>query len=233
MAGKTALIVGSSGLVGGYCLEYLLQEPAYKKVIALVRTPLLETNPKLEQHVIDFDKLEDYNHIIKCDDIYCCLGTTVLKSPKKADYIKVDFTYPVTIAKIAKANGAEQYSVISALSADPKSLLFYSRIKGQMENAITALGFKSVQVFRPSYLIGKRQEFRPIEKMGVWVLRILSPFLLGPLRKFRAIEAKAVAYAMVKMSVAERQGIHIWQSDEIQRIYNQKNLGENPQTFLF
>ena len=214
-ANKTALLVGASGLVGGYCLEYLLAEPAYEKVIVLVRTSLLIKHPKLEQHVIEFDKLGEYQHLIKAEHIYCCLGTTVLKSPKKSDFLKVDFTYPVTVAKIAKANGASQYSVISALSADPKSLLFYSRVKGELENAIIALGFNSVQIFRPSYLVGKRQEFRPIERMGVGVLKLLSPLLIGPLRKFRAIDAKAVAYAMVKQSVAEQPGVNIWRSDNI------------------
>ncbi len=212
---KSALIIGASGLVGGHCLEMLLQQEIYGKVIALVRHPLERVHPKLIQHVIDFEKLEQYQEQIKGDDIYCCIGTTIQKSPNQKEYFKIDYHYPYEIGKIALANGAEQYSLISAISANSKAIFFYSRVKGQLEEAICQLNFKSVYILRPSYLIGKRKEFRSIEKLGAFVLKVLSPLLQGPLKKYRAIEAKMVAKAMVQLSMQHTPGIHIYSGDEI------------------
>lgn len=219
---RTALLIGASGLVGGFCLERLLQDQAngYDKVIAVVRKPLLKTHPKLDQQIIDFDQLERYRDVLCADDIYCCIGTTRLKSPNWADYSKVDFTYPFEMAKIAKENGAEQFSLISAISVNEKSLFFYSRVKAQLENAIDSLKYKSLNIFRPSFLVGKRAEKRPIEIIGLAALRLFSPFLIGAFRKYRPIEAKVVAEAMVEFSLKHKPGVHILLSDEIQDTYN-------------
>lgn len=238
ISNRTALLIGASGLVGSFCLKLLLERPEYDKVIALVRRPLDITHPKLEQSVMNFDKLakfktekylseqsqteeykfEEYQSIIRGNDIYCCIGTTFLKSPKKADYYKVDFTYPYQIAKIAKANGAEQFSLISALSASLKSPFFYSRVKAELEKAIMDLNFRSVYIFRPSFLIGQRKESRPIEKIGVIFLKVLSPVLIGRLRKFRPIKAEKVADAMVQISIKHEIGCHIYESHEIENL---------------
>lgn len=217
---RTALVIGASGLVGGHCLDYLLQEESYSKVIALLRKPLAINHPKLEQQVIEFDRLENYRSIIRGDDIYCCIGTTFLKSPKKSDYYKIDFIYPNEIAKIVKEKGAEQFSLISALSANKEAPFFYSRVKGELENAILDLKFSSTYIFRPSFLVGERQEFRPIEIIGVSVLKILTPLLQGGLRQYRPIEASAVAKVMVAISTQHKPGNHLFLNDEIQAIYD-------------
>jgi len=144
---KTAIILGASGLVGRHCLKALLQETSYTEIIALVRKPLKVNHPKLKTYNIDFDTPELYKELIKGDDVYCCLGTTFLKSPKKEDYFRIDFTYPFEIAKIAKENGAERFALVSALNANPKSFLFYSRVKGKLEKSLESLNYKGLYIF--------------------------------------------------------------------------------------
>lgn len=222
---RTALVIGASGLVGGYCLDALLREPLYSEVHVLVRRPLNRQHEKLKQIIIDFNHPDKYKENIKGQDIYCCIGTTVLKSPKREDYFRIDFEYPVSIAKIALANGSERFALISALSANSKSLLFYSRVKGQLEDAITQLKFKSVVILRPSYLIGDRKEFRPIEKMGAGLLKLLSPILVGPLRQYRAILAKVVGESLVLATVKHSAGIHIYDNEAIQGLYEEAKQG--------
>lgn len=214
---RTAIILGASGLTGGHCLEYLLEAPNYETVIALVRRPLEKTHPKLKEILINFDRISDYKDVIKGNDVYCATGTTFLKSPNKQDYFRIDYTYPHEIAKIAVENGAENFALVSALSANPKAFFFYSRVKGQLEEAIAKLPYKGIYIFRPSFLIGNRKEKRPIEIIGKWVLFFLKPFLIGPFKKYRAIEAKAVAFSMVQVMKEKTNGLHIFLSDEIQK----------------
>lgn len=215
---RSALLIGGTGLVGKHCLEYLLNEPMYEKVILLVRSPFSKTHPKLQVELIDFDKIEQYRNIIKADDIYCAIGTTVLKTPNKEDYFKIDYTYPVEIAKIALNNGAKRYSVVSAMSANPNSFLFYSRVKGQLEKTLSQMPFEGVYIFRPSYLLGERNEFRLIEKIGQFILALMKPLLIGSLKKYRSILAKDVAHVMVEKTLEEETGVQLYLSDQIQDI---------------
>ena len=215
MANRTALLIGASGLVGGHCLEYLLREQTYDKVRILVRKSINKQHPKLEEHIIDFDNLEASRSIISGTDLFSCIGTTFLKSPNREDYYRIDFTYPHTIAKIAKENGCEQFSFVSAYSAKPNAIFFYSRVKGQFEEAMKELGFKTLNIMRPSYMRGERSEFRPIEKIGGAFLKLISPLLLGPFRSLRPIEAKKVAYAMVKASLEAKPGVNVFVYDDI------------------
>lgn len=217
---RTALVIGASGLVGGLCLDYLLNEPRYSEVRALVRRPLHKSHPKLIEKIIDFDRIADFEQDIQGLDVYCCIGTTFLKSPKVAAYTKVDFTYPHEIAEIAKKNGAERFALVSALTANPKGILFYSRVKGKLEEVIKKCHFQSTVILRPSYLIGERREFRLIEKLGGLTLKVLSPLLKGPFLQMRAIEAKVVARVLVDLCVQGKPGTTIYLSDEIQRIYD-------------
>jgi uncharacterized protein YbjT (DUF2867 family) len=221
--GRTALILGASGLVGSHCLDILLRQEAYRQVTALVRSPLQRSHPKLVEKLIDFDKIANFKEDIEAQDIYCCLGTTFLKSPRRRDYYKIDFSYPFEIAKIAIENGAEQFALVSALTANPNALLFYSRVKGQLEQAISKLPFKSVYIMRPSFLLGERKEFRLIEKLGLIFLKVISPLLIGPFKKMRPIEARIVALAMVYDCLHPEPLVHIYPSNEIQAWYEQIN----------
>lgn len=243
-ASRTALIIGASGLVGSHCLDYLLAESSYTTITALVRRPLKRNHPKLVEQIIDFDNIEKYHDKIRGQDVYCCIGTTFQKSPLPSEYFKIDFTYPYEIAKIALQNGAEQFALISALSANPKGVFPYSRVKGKLERAIIELrdkdkskdqdkskdndlGYKSVIILRPSYLIGDRKEWRPMEKIGNFALKILDPVLQGPFAKMRAIKAEVVAKVLVQLSLernySDKQSVRIYESNEIQQIFKKNN----------
>jgi uncharacterized protein YbjT (DUF2867 family) len=215
---KSALLLGASGLVGGHCLQLLLEDEAYAKVVAWVRKPLALRHPKLEQAIVDFARLESRAEQTKANDVFCCLGTTIKKAGSQAAFRQVDFTYPSEIAKIAAANGAEQFLVVTALGANPRSSIFYNRVKGEVEAVITPLPFRAVHIFRPSLLLGERQEVRPGEKIAEKVARVFSFLFSGPLRKYRPIHADVVAAAMIAVAKQNLAGANIFESDRIQEV---------------
>lgn len=215
---RTALLLGASGLIGGHCLDLLLRDDAYDQVIALVRKPLPMTHPKLTQHSVDFDQLQEFAHLLKADDVFCCLGTTIKKAGSQEAFRKVDFTYAHEAAQLAANNGATQFLLVSSLGADAKSPVFYNRIKGEIEAAVSLLNFTSVSIFRPSLLLGERSEFRLGERLAEPVAKALSFFLIGGLRKYRAIEAHTVAVAMIEIAKMKIEGVNVYESDRIQAI---------------
>ncbi len=121
---RTALILGASGLIGGHCLDLLLRDEAYDQVIVLVRKRLPKNHPKLTQHEVNFDRISEHTNLLKADDIFCCLGTTIKKAGSQEAFRKVDFTYAHEAAKLAAANGATQFLLVSSLGADAKSSVF-------------------------------------------------------------------------------------------------------------
>lgn len=211
---KTALIAGATGLVGSYLLRMLLQSDRYSKVIAVVRKPIEIQDPKLEQKIIDFDKLAVTPGLI-ADDVFCCLGTTLKKAGSKEKFYQVDYTYVVELAKATSRQFATQFLVVSSMGANKNSSFFYNRVKGEMEEAITKLSFTAVHIFRPSLLTGNRQETRMGEKVGEIVMGGLKFAMLGPLKKYRAIPARTVAKAMLQMAIDNGGGVRIHQSDKI------------------
>ena len=215
---RKALLLGASGLIGGHCLMMLLQDESYQEVIVLVRKPLSLTHPKLTQHVVDFERLSDHAALFQADNIFCCLGTTIKKAGSQAAFRKVDFTYAYEAAQLAVAQGAKHFLLVSSLGADANSSVFYSRVKGELEIAITSLPFAAVSIFQPSLLLGTRAEFRLGERIAEPVAKALSFLLLGPLRKYRAIEARTVAAAMLRVAKSSAQGVTIYESDRIQEI---------------
>lgn len=219
---RTALLVGASGLIGRSCLDALLQDGAYSKVTAFVRKPLPLQHPKLQQQVVDFDQLEYHAHLIKGDDIFCCLGTTIKQAGSQDAFYKVDFTYPYNMATIASRNDARQFLIVTSLGASSKSGVFYSRVKGNVEEAVSGLKFSTIHIFRPSLLLGNRAEFRLGEKIAMFLFRILGFILIGRWRKYRAIRASVVAEAMVIMAKLDLQGKLTYESDVIQAIYDEK-----------
>jgi uncharacterized protein YbjT (DUF2867 family) len=218
MNNRTALLLGATGLVGEHCLDLLLQDDSYSQVITLGRKWLERDDTKLVQHVIEFDHLSDVASLIKAQDVFCCLGTTIKTAGSQEAFRKVDFTYPVEIARMASENGAEQFLIVTALGANAKSSFFYNRVKGEVEDAVRELRFKSVQIFRPSLLLGERKESRFGEKVGEQFLKAFKFLLVGGLRKYRAIKASDVAHAMVRMAKARPVGVHVYESDRIKEI---------------
>lgn len=216
---KTALVAGASGLVGGHCLARLLDEPAYGRVVALVRRELPVTHAKLEQRVTDFDRLGAAGVSFPAsDDVFCCLGTTMKRAGSQGAFRQVDFVYVVGIASQALQHGAKQFLLVSALGASPKSPIFYNQVKGEAEGAIVRLPFEGRYVFRPSLLAGDRPEHRPAERFGLAVASGVSLALVGPMRKYRPIAAATVAEAMVRVALAAPRGVKIFESDEIERL---------------
>ena len=215
---KTAIIIGSTGLTGSHLLEILLKSSIYEKVICFVRkmTPL--SHPKLIQYVVDFDKPETFQDFIEGNDMFCCLGTTIKKAGSQEAFEKVDLTYPLEFAKIAASKGVKQYSIISAIGANPNSGNFYLRTKGKCEELLRKLPFQSTSIFRPSLLMGEREEFRFGEILGEFVLKIFSIFLVGKLKKYRAIKSKNVAYAMFRIAQENTVGYHKYESNDISDI---------------
>jgi uncharacterized protein YbjT (DUF2867 family) len=217
MTPRKALIVGSTGLIGGFCLQALIDDPQYREVIAVVRKPLLKTDRKLKTIITKFDNLESELSNVHIDDVYCCLGTTIKKAGTKDAFRKVDLGLVATIAELMKKQGAEQLLVISALGANKDSKVFYNRIKGEMEAAVQKLGYSCLRIIRPSLLLGPRKEFRLGEKAAILLTPLLKPFLLGSLKKYRPVEAEKVAHFMVKVALLKPvAGVHVYESNVIE-----------------
>ena len=215
---KTALIVGATGLTGGYLLNLLLESPNYNKVISLVRKPTGKTDHKLEERVIDFEKLDTEIKDLRADDVFICLGTTIKKAKTQENFKKVDLEYPITIAKTLRENGAKKLAVVSALGANSNSKIFYNRTKGQLEDALVAIGYDNLFIMQPSLLMGNRNEFRFGEKVGQKVMCIVDPLMIGPAKKYRSINAFDVAFAMLELCNDELSGIHKIESEQIKEI---------------
>ncbi|MGD0036960.1 MAG: NAD(P)H-binding protein [Bacteroidota bacterium] len=218
METRTALLVGASGLVGGHCLQFLLEESSYTRVVVLVRRPLAIMLDKLVQHVVDFGELETLGEYLIADDVYCCLGTTIKNARTQDAFRKVDFEYPIKIAALTQHCGAAQFLLVSSLGADPHSRIFYSRVKGEVEEAVRKISFVTINIFRPSLLLGNRTEYRTGEKAGAFIMSGLKFALAGPLKKYRAIQARDVAKAMVRTAQMNLCGVNVFESQRIQEI---------------
>ena len=205
-------------MIGNSLLHQLLDHPDYTKVTAIVRNEIPLQHPKLEQLVVDFDRLENHEEHIKGDVVFCALGTTKSKTPDQEQYRKIDYQYPLDIAFIAQQNGATQYHLVSALGANEKSAIFYSKLKGEVERDLKSVPFKAVHIYRPSLLDGERKEHRSAEGIMIGLMRILNPLLIGGLKKYRSIKIEKVASAMLKQSLKPLDGIFTYDSDEIERL---------------
>ncbi|MEH7331724.1 oxidoreductase [Neobacillus drentensis] len=218
MGEKTALILGSSGLVGNELVQILLQQNNYKKIHLLIRRPIEITDSRCEPHIVDFDQLEKYSELFKVTDVYCCLGTTIKKAKSKEAFRKVDYQYPIEAANLAVQSGAEKFLIITAMGANSKSFFFYNQVKGEVERSLKTLNIPSLNIFRPSLLLGERNEFRLGEKIAEKASGLLNTLMVGPLRSYRAIHAKSVAKAMAAIAASNKTGVSIFHSNEIQRI---------------
>ena len=215
---KTALLFGSSGLIGGHLLNQLIQNDNYTKIKIFVRSEPEINNPKVEIIKIDFNNLENHIEDIKGDDCFFCIGTTKQNSPDKNEYQRVELEVPKQIAQIAKSNLVNSFIFVSALYANPKSSGNYVRFKGMVEEELKRLNFPKLALMRPSFLMGDRKEKRVGEKIGIFVFKLLSPLLLGPLKKMRPIHSETVAKAMIK-AANENLEKNIFESNEIAELF--------------
>jgi uncharacterized protein YbjT (DUF2867 family) len=212
---KTAVLLGASGLVGGFCLGALMDDPCYSRVMLFGRRQLPAlTRAKVRQRVADLESLkaEDF---AGAQDIFIALGTTIRKAGSQAEFRRIDLEMPLHLAAAAVRGGAEQLVVVSSVGADPRSGNFYLRTKGGLEQELAKLPFKAIHILRPSLLIGKRQEFRLGEALAMWIAPALDLLTLGPLRKYHSATAEMVGKAMVRAAQQGATGTHIYEHDQI------------------
>ena len=199
MATRSAVVLGASGLVGGHLLRLLREDSAYSAARVLTLRALGLEGGKVREAIVDFEKGETFRSFVSVDDVFCCLGTTMKKAGSEDAFRKVDFDAPLGVAREARAAGAGQYLIVTAVGADPKSRVFYSRVKGEIERALMALEFpRGLKIFRPSLLVGDRADRRPAERMAMAVMRATRPVFVGAMARYRAIDASAVARAMLR-----------------------------------
>lgn len=207
---RTALIAGATGLVGGECLRLLLASPKYSRVTVVTRRPLgkAAASPKLREVVVDLAELDRVREQLQADHVFCALGTTIKKAGSEAKFREVDFEYPRRLAELTLATGAQHYSLVSAIGADATSRVFYSRVKGELEDALRAMRWPSLALLRPSVIAGDRQESRPIERLMERTLRFAP-------RAWRPVPAKDIAAAMIATALAGRAGVTVLESAAI------------------
>ena len=211
---KTAVIAGGTGLVGSELLLQLLDSDRYARVIALLRRESPLNHPKLEKLIVDFQHLEKGLADRPADDVYCCLGTTMAKAGSTEMFYEVDFHYPLALAKATRAAGATQFLLVSALGAKKTSSIFYNKVKGETEDAVRNVGFDTLHIFRPSLLLGARPEKRRGEDAAKLLYKIFGRVIP---RKFKAIEARTVAQAMIACGSRGETGVFVHESHEIQQ----------------
>ena len=214
---KTALLFGSSGLIGGHLLNQLIKNDYYDKIQIFVRSVPEINDPKVEIIKTDFNNLENHREDIKGDDCFFCIGTTRQNSPDKNDYRRVELDIPKEIAQIAKSNSINSFVFVSSGYADPKSSGDYLKFKGEVEEELKRLNFPKLGIMKPSFLLGDRKEKRIGEKIGIFVFKVLSPLFLGPLKKMKPIHSATVAKAMIKISKRENDQI-VFESNEIVKL---------------
>ena len=197
---KTALVFGSTGLIGGHLISQLIKNDYYNKIKLFVRSEIVINEPKIEIIKTDFNDLENHIEDVKGDDCFFCIGTTKQNSPDKNDYQKIELEIPKKIAEIAKINSVNSFIFISSIYANPKSSGDYVKFKGLVEEELKKLNFSNLGILRPSFLMGDRKENRAGEKIGILTFRLLSPLLLGPLKKMKPINSEKVAKAMIKIA---------------------------------
>lgn len=212
---KTALLAGATGLVGSALLPLLLASERYAKVLVVGRHPVGITHRKLTQIVTELSELDAVRLRLIADDVYCCLGTTMAQAGSKKAFYEVDFSYVVKLAAISTVNFASQFLVLSSLGADPNSRFYYSRVKGELEQALRGAPFRAIHIFRPSLLLGERAVPRLGERVGAFFLKLAGPLLRGSWRSYRPVAAATVAQAMLRAAAHGSSGLHVHESDSL------------------
>lgn len=220
MSEKTAAILGSTGMIGSYLLDLLLTDDYFNTVRILVRRPVHKTDQKMEIKLVNYYDPESVKLALEgVDVIFSCIGTTQKNvNGDKQLYRKIDFDIPLMAARLGKETGCEKFILVSSVGADSHSSTFYLRLKGELENAIQAIGLVAVHIMQPSMLLGDRKEKRTGENILQGSLKLLSGLFFGRLRKFKAIHGKTVAAAMVNAAKKEEKEVFRYTYDEIKKL---------------
>ena len=208
---KTALVLGATGLIGNLLTHRLVDSPLYANVKVFVRKSLPWKHPRLQEVQFDFDHPNGL--LTQSTDIFCCLGTTIKKAGSKTAFRQVDYQYPMDIAQLGLANGAQQFALVSSMGANPESSIFYNQVKGEVERDLTALNYPTLLIFRPSLLFGQRTEYRLGERIASGVMRLFNPLVPS---KYKGIDADKVAHGMQATMEKGLTGRHVFESDALQ-----------------
>lgn len=215
---KTAIILGASGLTGGFLLEKLLVDDRYETIKLFSRSRIEGLPSKVQQYIGNLLELEQFKDEFTADEVYCCIGTTAKKTPDKAMYKKIDYGIPVAAAKLAKENGIATYLVVSAMGANKNSSVFYNKTKGEMEQAVVDQAIPNTSILRPSLIGGEREEQRALEKIGLSVFKAIQPLFIGPLKKYKIINAESIAQAMLNLANTTSNTDVIIMSNDIEQL---------------
>ncbi|MBT8008785.1 MAG: hypothetical protein HN634_01705 [Gammaproteobacteria bacterium] len=210
----TSIIVGSTGLVGGNVIKVLSNKK--QRAIALTRRSIPNLPPNITEMIIDFDAFEKNGSLPSCNNVFICLGTTIKTAGSKENFRKVDIDYCLSIARKAKESGAETLSLISSIGANSSSKNFYLKTKGELEESIQRIGFSTVNIFRPSFLVGERSEKRLAEKIAINLAKIMDLFLIGTASKYRSVKAESLAKTMV-LKADNKSGVNYFYFDDFLR----------------
>jgi uncharacterized protein YbjT (DUF2867 family) len=211
---KSAIILGATGLTGGLILQKLLEDERYEKIILFSRSTCHIKHSKLSEYIVNLFELEQYMDKFKADEVFCCIGTTKSKTSDKETYKKIDYGIPVTAAALCKQNEIETFVVISALGANSNSNIFYNKIKGDMESAVFSKNIKHTYILQPSLIGGERTESRPGEFIAKYIMSLINPFLLGPLKVYKMISPQLIALCMLNLANSGKTSLRI-SSDQI------------------
>ena len=218
---RTVLLLGATGLVGRDVLSLLLEDESVSQVRVVARRPTGRAHPKLDEHVFDLDEMPKHPGVFAVDQIICALGTTIKQAGSQAAFRRVDFEYPLNVARLGQKHGARHLLLVSALGANSESGIFYNRVKGELEDRLRSLGYRSVTIARPSLLMGARREFRFFERLGM----VVGEFIPG---RYRPVHAEAVARSLVTAARIDAPGLHIIESEEIREGIDPSRAGEVP-----
>ena len=220
-SGRSVLVVGATGLVGTEIVKQLAADETVARVIALVRRVPGGFPSRVEAHAVDFNALDQHASLFAVDQVFCALGTTIKQAGSQAAFRRVDFEYPLNAARLGQKNGARHFLLVSALGANSESGIFYNRVKGELEDQLRSLGYRSVTIARPSLLMGARREFRLLERLGM----VIGEFVPG---RYRPVHAEAVARSLVTAARIDAPGLHIIESEEIREGVDPSRAGEEP-----
>lgn len=217
---KKAIVFGASGLIGSQLVELLIEDPDYDKIILFNRRSLSYNSPKIDEHIINFDEIDQFSDKIAGEAVFCTLGTTIKKARSIENFIKVDYDIPLKVAEIAKKNGINRYLLVSSIGANASSKNYYTKTKGRIEQELKNLYFEHLKILRPSLLVGPRKEFRLLELFSKILMGIFGIFLFWKLSKYKAIKSIDVAKAMIILSKRSLKKT-IYESDEIKKLLKQ------------
>lgn len=215
---KTAIILGASGLTGGLLLDKIIADDRYETIKLFSRSKIVGLPNKVQQFIGNLLELDQFKNDFTADEVYCCIGTTAKKTPDKTMYKNIDYGIPVAAAKLAKENGIPTYLVVSAMGANKKSSVFYNRTKGEMEQDVVNQGIPNTSILRPSLIGGEREEQRVLEKIGLVVFKAIQPLFIGPLKKYKIINAESIAQAMLNLANTTSNTDVIITSNDIEQL---------------